>query len=231
MSQVAPPRPPRQAPTEQVLVTPRRYARADGRNRAIYLTFAVLMVLSIYAGRIFDLMVIKGPELAAKGQSQRVRTLPILADRGPIYDSEGAPLAITVESRNITADQTLVKDPAEAAAALAPILRTRTTVLAAERLTGDRRFVYLAKGLTPETWDRIEELDFPGIFSEQATARTYPAGDLAANVRRLRGRRRQRARRDRVRRYQEQPARASTDRGPSSSGARRPGDPDGREHR
>ncbi len=181
MSQVAPPRPPRQAPTEQVLVTPRRYARADGRNRAIYLTFAVLMVLSIYAGRIFDLMVIKGPELAAKGQSQRVRTLPILADRGPIYDSEGAPLAITVESRNITADQTLVKDPAEAAARLAPMLNKDQAWLT-ERLTGTDRFVYLAKGLTPEQWRQIKELDIQGIFSEKTTSRTYPSGTLAANV-------------------------------------------------
>ena len=119
MSSIAPPRAPRTEPDASHAPTPRRFSRGEGRTRAIYLTFAVLMLLSIYAGRIFDLMVLKGDELATMGQNQRSRTLPLPADRGPIYDSEGAPLAITVESRNVTADQNLIKDPAEAAARLA----------------------------------------------------------------------------------------------------------------
>ncbi len=180
MSSVAPPRTPRTAP-DAPASPPRRYARADGRNRAIYLTFVVLIILSIYAGRIFDLMVIKGSDLAAQGQNQRMRTLPLPADRGPIYDSEGAPLAITVESRNVTADQNLIQDPAEAAARLAPMLGMDQAVLQ-ERLTGDDIFVYVAKGLTPEQWRQIKALKIRGIFSEKTTRRTYPAGTLAANV-------------------------------------------------
>ena len=45
--------------------------RADSRNRAIHLTFAVLIVLSIYAGRIFDLMVVNGDALAEGNQPQQ----------------------------------------------------------------------------------------------------------------------------------------------------------------
>jgi len=160
---------------------PRSYRRGDGRTRAIHLTFAVLMVLSIYAGRVFDLMVVKGDDLASLGESQRSRTLPLPADRGPIYDSEGAPLAITVESRNVTADQNLIKDPVAAAALLAPKLGMDQAELQA-RLTGDDIFVYLAKGLTPEAWRQIKDLDIQGIFSEKTSRRTYPAGTLAANV-------------------------------------------------
>jgi cell division protein FtsI (penicillin-binding protein 3) len=159
----------------------RRFVRADGRTRTIYLTFAVLMILSIYAGRIFDLMVLKGADLAAKGQTQRMRTLPLPADRGPIYDAKGAPLAITVESRNVTADQNLIKDPAEAAARLAPMLGIDQARLQ-QRLTGDDTFVYVAKGLTPEQWRQIQALKIRGIFSERTTTRTYPSGTLAANI-------------------------------------------------
>ena len=139
------------------------------------------MLLSIYAGRIFDLMVLKGDDLAAMGQNQRSRTLPLPADRGPIYDSEGAPLAITVESRNVTADQNLIEDPAEAAARLAPMLGMDQAELQA-KLTGDDIFVYVAKGLTPEQWRQIKDLGIQGIFSEKTTKRTYPSGTLAANV-------------------------------------------------
>jgi cell division protein FtsI (penicillin-binding protein 3) len=180
VSSVAPPRSPRQTPDHPV-APPRRYVRADGRNRAIYLTFFVLVILSIYAGRVFDLMVIQGTDLAAQGQNQRSRTLPLPADRGPIYDSEGAPLAITVESRNVTADQNLIEDPAEAAARLAPMLNMDQAELQ-QKLTGDDIFVYVAKGLTPEQWRQIKELGIQGIFSEKTTKRTYPAGTLAANV-------------------------------------------------
>ncbi len=181
MSSVAPPRSPSTQPDPSGAPAPRVFTRADGRARAIYLTFAVLMLLSVYAGRIFDLMVLKGDDLAALGQNQRVRTLPLPADRGPIYDSEGAPLAITVESRNVTADQNLIENPAEAAERLAPMLGMDQATLQ-EKLTGDDIFVYVAKGLTPEQWRQIKALNIVGIFSEKTTERTYPAGTLAANV-------------------------------------------------
>jgi cell division protein FtsI (penicillin-binding protein 3) len=141
----------------------------------------VLVILSIYAGRVFDLMVINGPTLAQKGQSQRIRTTPLPADRGPIYDSDGTPLAVTVESRNVTADQRLIEDPADAAARLAPMLGIDQAILQ-ERLTGDRIFTYVAKGLTPEKWRQIKAMEIRGIFSERTTRRDYPAGTLAANV-------------------------------------------------
>ncbi|MCU0300452.1 MAG: penicillin-binding protein 2 [Candidatus Nanopelagicales bacterium] len=179
MSSYAPPRPPRSTPEPNAPV--RRYARANGRNRAIALTFVLLMVLSIYAGRIFDLMVVQGDQLAATGQGLRMRTLPLPADRGPIYDSQGAPLAITVESRNVTADQNLIADPAEAAARLAPMLGMDQADLQ-RRLTGDDIFVYVAKGLSPEQWRQIQALKIRGIFSEKTTRRVYPGGTLAANV-------------------------------------------------
>ena len=181
MSSIAPPRVPRTDPESSGPPPARTYKRGDGRTRAVYLTFAVLMLLSIYAGRVFDLMVLKGGDLAAMGQNQRSRTLPLPADRGPIYDSEGAPLAITVESRNVTADQNLISDPAEAAARLSPMLGIDQATLQ-KKLTGDDIFVYVAKGLTPEQWRQIKALKIRGIFSEKTTERTYPAGTLAANI-------------------------------------------------
>jgi cell division protein FtsI (penicillin-binding protein 3) len=159
----------------------RTYQRADGTSRVVFLCFAVLIILSIYAGRVFDLMVVDGPKLAAKGQSQRMRTTPLPADRGAIYDSQGSPLAITVESRNLTVDQTLILDPAKAAARLAPMIGADPAALE-KKLTGKDRFVYLAKGLTPEKWRQIKELKIAGLFGEKTTARTYPGGSLAANV-------------------------------------------------
>ncbi len=181
MRLVSPPRAAHAQQDPQPPTATRQFARGDGRTRVIYLTFALLMLLSIYAGRIFDLMVVKGDQLATQGQNQRSRTLPLPADRGPIYDSEGAPLAITVESRHVTADQNLIEDPAAAAARLAPLLNVDQATLQ-QRPTGDDIFVYLAKDLSPERWRQVKALEIQGVFSEKTTARTYPSGTLAANV-------------------------------------------------
>ena len=160
---------------------PRRILMADPRKRGTVLLIATGVVLTIFGGRLVELQAVRGEALASAALDQRLRTTEIPAQRGAILDSSGEALAVTMEARDLTADQTLVTDPAAVAAQLGPILGADPGVLS-ERLTGDRRFIYVAKGLTPETWDRISALRLPGIFSQPTSRRVYPAGDLAANV-------------------------------------------------
>lgn len=154
---------------------------ADPRKRGTILLIVTGLVLTLFAGRLVEIQAVRGEALATEAMDQRMRVVEIPAQRGTITDRTGEPLAVTVEARNLTVDQTLVTDPAGVAAALAPILGVDPAVLTA-RLTGERRFVYLAKALTPETWNRISEMRLPGIFSEPTSRRIYPSGDLAANV-------------------------------------------------
>lgn len=140
-----------------------------------------MVVLTLFGGRLLELQAVKGEALAAAAVDQRLRTVTIPADRGLITDVDGDLLAETVEARNVTVDQTMITDPAAVALALAPVLGGEVAPLQ-ERLTGTRRFVYVAKGITPEQWRTIEALRLPGVFSERTTRRVYPSGDLAANV-------------------------------------------------
>lgn len=153
----------------------------DASRRGLVLLLVSVVLLSVFAVRLIDLQVINGTTLANEALDQRLRTesLPVL--RGSILDANGQPLAVTVDARNVTADQTLIDDPAAVGAALAPVLGADAAVLAT-RLTGSRRFVYVAKGVTPEVWSRIADLQLPGIFSQPTTRRLYPAGDVGANV-------------------------------------------------
>jgi cell division protein FtsI (penicillin-binding protein 3) len=138
-------------------------------------------VLTLFGGRLVELQAVRGEALASAALDQRLRTLTLPASRGQVLDASGQVLAVTAEAYNITADQTLVTDPNGVAVQLGPVLGVDPEVLAA-RLTGDRRFIYIAKTVTPEQWDRIDALRLPGVFSEPTSRRTYPAGDLAANV-------------------------------------------------
>lgn len=151
------------------------------RRRGTALMLVSSLILMVFALRLVDLQAVQGSELASAALDQRLRTVELPAERGSILDSSGAPLAITVEAKNVTADQTKVTDPVLVAQALSPILGADADILA-QRLTGDRRFMYLAKEVTPETWEQISALRLPGVFSEDTSRRFYPAGDLAANV-------------------------------------------------
>lgn len=153
----------------------------DIRRRGTVLLLATAIIASIFATRLVDLQAVRGEALADAALSQRLRTMEIPAYRGNIVDRTGQPLAVTVEARDVTADQTLIEDPAALAVELAPILEVPQDVLA-DRLTGDKRFMYVAKGVTPQTWERIAALRLPGIFSEETSRRIYPAGDLASHI-------------------------------------------------
>lgn len=141
----------------------------------------LLMLVTVVAGRVIDLQVIQGPALAAAAEKSRMREVVLPATRGDITDVNGVPLATTVAARNVTVDQTMVKDVQASAAALASVLGGDASAYA-PRLEGTRRFVYIAKNITPETWTKVAALKVPGVFSEAATTRVYPAGEVAANV-------------------------------------------------
>jgi cell division protein FtsI (penicillin-binding protein 3) len=153
----------------------------DPRKRGIALIVITGLVLGAFAVRLVELQAVKGEALAGQALDQRLRTVKLPALRGSIFDANGAILAATVESRDVTADQTIIIDPRAVGARLAPILGMDADDLAV-RLTGDRRFVIVKKGITPETWRRIEDLGIPGIIGVPSSRRIYPADDLAANV-------------------------------------------------
>jgi cell division protein FtsI (penicillin-binding protein 3) len=124
----------------------------------------------------------------------------VSAPRGEIVDRTGVVLATSLERFNVTVDQTTVgeyarldKNPvtgvrtkvelgtAGAAAVLAPLLRMDVSTVQ-DKLTGTRRFAYVAKGVTPEVWRKVSALEVPGIYAERTTQRSYPADGVGASV-------------------------------------------------
>jgi cell division protein FtsI (penicillin-binding protein 3) len=143
------------------------------------------IVLSLFAGRLMQLQGLEASAYASEAEQGRLTTVTLPATRGTISDASGIAFATTVEARDVTADQQLVAEgslgPRGTAEVLAPLLDLDVDELTTT-LTGDRRFVYLAKEVTPQVWRSISEERLPGIFSEKTSKRVYPAGALAANV-------------------------------------------------
>ncbi|MGA1081680.1 MAG: peptidoglycan D,D-transpeptidase FtsI family protein [Candidatus Nanopelagicales bacterium] len=139
------------------------------------------LIFIAYGAKLVEVQAYKAPTLSLAATDNRTRTAVLTANRGEITDRNGAPLAISVEARNLTADQTKVVDSEETAKQIAEILSLDWEELATN-LIGEKRFVYLAKKITPAQWNEIRSLRLPGIYSEKTTDRIYPANTLAASL-------------------------------------------------
>jgi cell division protein FtsI (penicillin-binding protein 3) len=155
--------------------------RPSHRRRIRLLMLFMLVVMIAYTARLTQLQVVQGESLQQQGFNQRLTTVVLPAVRGAITDSEGQPLAVSIDAVNVTADQTLVTDPVQVADLLAPILDMPSPQLA-DMLTGTRRYVLLAPRVEPVVWREIRDLALPGIIGERTTRRVYPGGQLAAHV-------------------------------------------------
>ena len=150
----------------------------------------VLFVFSLFGAQLLRLQALDSSTMASAALKSRLSVVVVPGLRGNITDSKGVVVATSIERRNVTADQSAVPQykkkgrvvgVAAAAADLAPILGKSEVELSAT-LTGARRFVYVAKGITPLNWRKIQALGIPGIFSEPTSSRSYPSSSAAASL-------------------------------------------------
>ncbi|HEX2805643.1 MAG TPA: penicillin-binding protein 2 [Kineosporiaceae bacterium] len=155
----------------------------------------MLFVLTIFAGRLFQMQGLDAPAVAQAALAQRSATVTLQAHRGDITDATGAQLATTFDRRNVLVDQTLVPlykrlgsdgrrvtvGVPGAAADLSRVLNLPLDLVTA-RLTGTSRGAYLVKDIAPDVAREVIQLPIPGVALEQASRRIYPAGTTAANV-------------------------------------------------
>jgi len=168
-------------PSGPVPTAPAVVRLTSPRKRIRGFTFIIIGMLALCVIRLIDLQIIRGPELALAAKDSRLQTFIVPALRGEITDANGNPIAMSVKARNVTVDQTLVKDAHGTAVILAPMLHIPVKTIQ-KRLTGHLRFNYVAHSITPELWAKIDAKHLRGILSEQTTVRIYPEGALAASL-------------------------------------------------
>jgi cell division protein FtsI (penicillin-binding protein 3) len=161
---------------------PRRRARAGRPARRLpVLLVALLALFVLVLVRLAQVQVVGADRYVALGESQRVRSVVLAADRGSIFDRNGNDLALSVPQRTVWADPRLIADPTTVAAALAPILGSDAATLES-RLASDRSFVYLARRVDDAAADAVADLEIDGISFLEEPRRFTPAGHLAHGV-------------------------------------------------
>jgi cell division protein FtsI (penicillin-binding protein 3) len=141
----------------------------------------LLVALLLLAGRLVDVQVLHAGayEAAARGESAITVSLPSL--RGGIYARDGAPLALSVPTEDVVADDFQIAHPVKTALALSPILHVPATTLASE-LHRPSGYVVLARQLPRSTSQQIAADSFPGITLLADSKRSVPNGNLAQPV-------------------------------------------------
>jgi len=152
-------------------------------DRRIGLLFAVFLLLLVAIGmRAAWLGTVRAGSLKQRAVTQQVEDLEVTARRGTITDRHGVELAVAEDAVSVFANPFLVKDPAAAAAKLAPILGRP-----AEELTktlGDRKkgYVYLRRKMDAGVAEKVDKLKIEGVGTVGEPRRVYPQGALAGQL-------------------------------------------------
>jgi cell division protein FtsI (penicillin-binding protein 3) len=177
-------------------------AGADGRAarwvgiRILALSALLVIGLSVVAGRVFWLQVLRRERYAEEAVDQYLREVVLRPRRGVVTDRNGGLLAVSTDARSVFADPSLLdgdgKDPradrvrrARILASVAKLLKTDVRTLE-KRLARGGRFVWLERRIGPDravplqAWLDAERVSAIRLVPE--TRRYYPKTELAGQL-------------------------------------------------
>ena len=164
------------------------------QRRMRFMLFGILLVFSLFTAPLVKLQGLEAATVSQAAVDRRLKEVTIPASRGTIYDATGVALAESVERKHITADPVAVATYtkridgkkvevgyAGAAADIAAVTGSNADELTQALQAKDgKRWTYLVKDVSPQTWQEVHALGIPGIYAEPFMKRTYPLGSAMA---------------------------------------------------
>ncbi|MFN3868284.1 MAG: peptidoglycan D,D-transpeptidase FtsI family protein [Hyphomicrobiaceae bacterium] len=154
-------------------------SRSSEIYRALVATIAVVLAFSAVGAQLVRLALTAAPQTVSNTSSPLATSVA----RPDLVDRNGRLLASDVEVMSLYADPSLVLDRDEVSEKLARIFPDLDTARVRELLADrTRRFVWLRRGLAPETAQRVHNLGLPGLSFRTELRRAYPGGELAGHL-------------------------------------------------
>jgi cell division protein FtsI (penicillin-binding protein 3) len=151
-------------------------------ERRIGLLFAgFLLCFLIVILRAVWLQGVQGAQLASEAAYQQTEVVEVPGLRGSMLDRFGNPLAVSEDAKTIFATPYQVKNPQQTAEKLATILGLNSADVL-RSLTEDSGFSYVDQKVQLPLAARVARLELPGIGELPDSRRTYPQGEMAAQV-------------------------------------------------
>jgi len=149
---------------------------SEGRIRIRIGAFLFMFVLILVILRLAEVSLFSGK--SGKG----ILPQAITTTRADITDRNGEVLATTLKTYSLYAEPRKVWNPEATAQKLMAVRPELDINVLRQRLSTDRAFVWIDRGLTPKERQSVFALGLPGLAFRQEPKRVYPRGPLAAHV-------------------------------------------------
>ncbi len=162
-------------------------SRLLGQSKArLFVVIAVFLIgYMAISLRLIDLTLLRqtaAEKMAENADNPAKPAVAAYSLRGTIKDRNGELMATSLSMASVYADALLVENPKDVAAELAALLPDEKESDIAEKLASKRRFVWIARNITPRQQYAINALGHPGIGFKEESKRIYPHGRLTSHV-------------------------------------------------
>jgi cell division protein FtsI (penicillin-binding protein 3) len=141
--------------------------------------FAVVFLM--IGGRAFQLQVLQGNKLMARGQQQHLQESIVLPKRGAVIDRTGEPLALSMESQSVFVRPRRIQDADAVSRKLSEILNLRLAEVR-EKVTSEKPFVWIKRQISSPEAEKVQALKLEGVGMQHEPNRHYPQGQLAGQL-------------------------------------------------
>jgi len=151
-----------------------------GRNRLVFCAGLFTIAFAVVAFRLVDVTVFNQPKEPSPDRAERATRLPL--ERADIVDRNGVLLATSLATASLYADPKEIHDPSDTARQLVRVLPELKAKEIVEKLSAERRFVWLQRNLSPRQEYEVNRLGLPGLYFQREDRRVYPHGVLTGQV-------------------------------------------------
>jgi cell division protein FtsI/penicillin-binding protein 2 len=131
--------------------------------------------------RLYQVQVLNASQLAEAGVGQRQTEKVLLPQRGNIFDRNGDPMAMTVDSRSIYLRPAEITQPLYVAQQVGGLLGVPAEGLL-ESIESGEQFVYVKRQVELDRAEEVLALNLAGVHAHEEPKRVYPTGSVASHV-------------------------------------------------
>ncbi|TWA71152.1 cell division protein FtsI (penicillin-binding protein 3) [Azospirillum brasilense] len=155
-------------------------ALEQSRNRLMVTAAMVAVVFSAIGVKLVDATLFNHAAEPRPRMAAEVDAPPV--NRADIVDRNGNLLATSLATQSLYADPKLISRPDEVARKLTTALPELDYKDLLAKLSGDKRFVWIKRNLTPKQQAAVFRLGLPGVYFEREERRFYPASNLTSHL-------------------------------------------------
>ena len=146
----------------------------------LFILFVAAFALLIY--KLVSIQYIYASKYQSYAEYQHMDQFTINAKRGKILDRNEIELATSLIEKTVYANPKLVISAEQEAKALSKILDMDAVSIEQKLGSKELGFVYIKRQISSEVAELINQLNLPGIYTQNETKRYYPQNDLAAAI-------------------------------------------------